>query len=602
MNEAGRLKRPLSMADIISAAVVCISLIGLIIRLPYCSAADCRDEIFNICQPYSLVLGVKHLVENWDFYQTGDVFSAPFLWLFVKITGNTDGIVLFSRYVFVFFLFLTFILFALIMRKTGDKRSVRCITASGLIFSTYIPMFQPVASYDTVSLMFCFLSSSCIISSLLTSDKKRHDVLMFLSGVFCALLIYSYQSALFLIPVFSLVIILTEMKLLKKDLKSSFKAFILYAAGGLAVFAIFLVFALFAGIDKLFFWNKDVNTLFLSVRPHFLSVSYLIKRIVDIAKAFVSRRATSLIVYAVLLTFYLLFRKKIKPLKYILPVLVVGYMFSLYIFIHIIKKEGNWYALSGFIFDLSLWAPVFYLGVPENRKKLCRTFLSVALPVSLSHYFIIAATEYFVEEKPENAGILLAVCSVLFIAFTFETVETERPKLKGVSSLVIASFVAVNVLSYGLFAYSGKPSYFYDYKIESGIYKGLYGKEKRDKKKEQQQKFFLSNLDENDKTLTADRIYTDFYLFSDLKPATSKLWGPSIKVTDDSYPDSVKCDWTNTLLYYEKVSGMPDVIVMSKDIINKQDIRIIEILDEQYHLHASSGDVLMYKINRAETN
>ena len=48
------------------------------------------DEVFNIEQAFRTVQGNVYLVENWEFYQTGDSFLYPFLKIFYMITGSTE--------------------------------------------------------------------------------------------------------------------------------------------------------------------------------------------------------------------------------------------------------------------------------------------------------------------------------------------------------------------------------------------------------------------------------------------------------------------------------------------------------------------------------
>ena len=54
------------------------------------------DEVLNIYISYiTAALGQRHLVENGYIFSMGDLFNLPFVYLFWRITGGTEGLVLF---------------------------------------------------------------------------------------------------------------------------------------------------------------------------------------------------------------------------------------------------------------------------------------------------------------------------------------------------------------------------------------------------------------------------------------------------------------------------------------------------------------------------
>jgi hypothetical protein len=60
-------------------------------------AAELTDEAFSIALPYRFVLGDKPFVDEISSAQTAGIIVLPFVWLFVKLTGGTTGLVLFCR-------------------------------------------------------------------------------------------------------------------------------------------------------------------------------------------------------------------------------------------------------------------------------------------------------------------------------------------------------------------------------------------------------------------------------------------------------------------------------------------------------------------------
>jgi hypothetical protein len=60
-------------------------------------AAELTDETFSIALPYRFALGDKPFVDEVSSAQTAGILVLPFVWLYVKLTGGTAGIVLFCR-------------------------------------------------------------------------------------------------------------------------------------------------------------------------------------------------------------------------------------------------------------------------------------------------------------------------------------------------------------------------------------------------------------------------------------------------------------------------------------------------------------------------
>lgn len=58
------------------------------------------DEVINVSLAYRLSLGQLPFYEAQEAFQTGAIILAPFLWLYTTVIGSTDGIILFSRFLY----------------------------------------------------------------------------------------------------------------------------------------------------------------------------------------------------------------------------------------------------------------------------------------------------------------------------------------------------------------------------------------------------------------------------------------------------------------------------------------------------------------------
>ena len=82
---------------------VSIFIIAALIWRIQCSISY-YDEVLNIYISYiTAALGQRHLVENGYIFSMGDLFNLPFVYLFWRITGGTEGLVLFIRFVYLGF-------------------------------------------------------------------------------------------------------------------------------------------------------------------------------------------------------------------------------------------------------------------------------------------------------------------------------------------------------------------------------------------------------------------------------------------------------------------------------------------------------------------
>ena len=76
--------------------------IGLYIyRLPY-GMADV-DETFYLSIPYRLCQGDALIVDEWHVSQLAGFLFYPIMWIYLKIVGSTEGIVLAFRCIYVVF-------------------------------------------------------------------------------------------------------------------------------------------------------------------------------------------------------------------------------------------------------------------------------------------------------------------------------------------------------------------------------------------------------------------------------------------------------------------------------------------------------------------
>ena len=170
-------KRGLTILIIVNALFLLLALF----RAMFCIAT--ADEAFNIGQALRTIQGNQYLVENWDYFQTGDSFLTPFLFVYCKITGSTEGIILFSRIVFIVLQLLLSVFIYKILSLFFDRRASAFAV---FIVATAVQLFLFNMWYDTWEVFFRLIGLFLIfyvISSFNKLSCKKALLLVFLAGV-----------------------------------------------------------------------------------------------------------------------------------------------------------------------------------------------------------------------------------------------------------------------------------------------------------------------------------------------------------------------------------------------------------------------------------
>ena len=149
--------------------IIAAVIVGALIWRIQCSISY-YDETLNIYISYmTAALGQRHLVENGYIFSMGDVFNLPFVYLFWRITGGTEGLLLFIRFVYLGFNLLLSFAFWKVFGKFYGKHSMILF---GLILITFFPGGMYTVSYDTAALFFSLLGGVMLLGSELRGNER----------------------------------------------------------------------------------------------------------------------------------------------------------------------------------------------------------------------------------------------------------------------------------------------------------------------------------------------------------------------------------------------------------------------------------------------
>lgn len=542
------------------------------------------DECFNIGEAYRMVLGQTSLVEIWDLFQTGDLFLVPFVWIFYTFTGSTDGIVLFVRLsYFIINLGLAVFLYKILSKRT-DSLIAACI---GLCTLTFAPFSLYYPWYDTFAVIFMLIGCLLLMYGAYAKKSKSKTVALVAAGIFHACMIYSYPTMIIAIFVLFCIFVVLQYKKYK-NIKGVLNDCKWYIAGAAGVLLIFLIYCLCVGFNNLFFLDSDIMSFNMSRR----SVPYtFIGVLTAIQKTFVTllnQMDTIALPTGVLIVFFvfsLIKKKNSKPLNIIV-------LLGIVILPLLCNLTAESVATINYMFYIFIWAPALclYLKDKEHRETAKKLILFLWIP-SLFSMIAVEFTAMNGGIKTEFGCYAGAVAAFAILGMAAKEQDFKIPKTAiniAVSSVVLLSLAASQTYLYwnNVFQYSSIDEC--TYRVESGIFKGIYAAPK-DTMYEKMQDVLNSVIDDEDETILCTDVTIYVYLFSSLKPCTAYLWRPYAKAEGEIN------DWSMTYEYFEKTGKTPDVIVSATTTFPNQPDSLKYMINTKYKVATQTGGMIVYK-------
>lgn len=239
----------------IYSTAICVIAVAIVIALLWriqCSISY-YDEVLNIYISYiTAALGQRHLVENGYIFSMGDLFNLPFVYLFWRVTGGTEGLLLFIRFVYLGFnLGLSLVFWKVFGKYYGKK----VMLLFGLILITFFPGGMYTVSYDTVALFFSLLGGVLLLGSEIRGNDKT-SIYRYFAGICHACMVYSYPLMAGVIVL--LMIGVTFYHICNKHMrrKELFRYWFPYFCGGMTVFGIFFLYVMYVGWENVIFFQE----------------------------------------------------------------------------------------------------------------------------------------------------------------------------------------------------------------------------------------------------------------------------------------------------------------------------------------------------------
>ena len=536
------------------------------------------DEPFNIGEAFRTVQGNKFLVENWDFFQTGDSFMYPFLKLFYMITGSTKGIVLYSRIIFIIIQILFSVFSYKILSNFFDKRAVMFTV---FLYTSAISLKLFNMWYDNWELLFRFIGLLLlfyVFENEETISKKKVYLICFIAGISHACMVFAYPT---MIVVFIFTICLCFFYNRKKSKKTHTIMALMYGLGALCVFAVFMVYALSVGIHNIFALNSSISTTSLdsSGRPSLVGLKYVRSKIYMFIICCYNRYKFSVCFFTLEIIVFKYLEKNKKSF------LLLYVMFVLGCAVHMVESGLMWDSLNSLLTYLSFHAPLFYKIKKRYNEaealKYKKMFWTIFVPSYLAGLaYAYTGLGYAGALKFASGARCASIITILLLFDIIRENKNNRLDSNVAFATVCTAIVCLNIVNLYYSGFQSTKPFRCNTVATSGVFAGLIDTKENVDKYEELETALNETIQEGDKTITCGSKAMMFYLMTDLKPNTN-TFGSLNGI------ESLK-------MYFDAYYGMSDIIILHKDSSEYKKDDFINYISQNYTLITEISDYLIY--------
>ncbi|WP_284643854.1 hypothetical protein [Paenibacillus silviterrae] len=508
---------------------------------------DFTDEAFYNSIPFIFSLGQVPFVDEINLLQTASFFTYPFIKLYIIFMGSSDGLVLFTRHLYFFFmLLLSYFIYNLVVKSINKDVAILVSLPS----VTFTPFNIPSLSYNTLGMGFLSIGLFLGVYTLQYVSNKKW---MVLTGLSLGFAVVAYPTLIMPIIFYALLLLLHSIR------KKVATPFLFFTVGGCLAVLPLLLIANIVGIKNILL-SYQYST---SVGVQGGSFSKVIENIETVYTMFNNKWVLVFTMFALCIS-YKYVKNLFSMLLLIFPFLAFDYdnyqhivasmVFIIYYallapFLLIYLRKD---VLSKRLF-LYGWVPSFIAGITTLWSS-SNGYKSAAIgifpgAIITSIYVILILTKLMQNNKSSNAAL--------------------KGLLKGVQLLYPLFLLMLLIMQQFSSVYRDDKIPLLTRKVDFGPYKGIYS---TDKKYD-----FMKNLTKDISRYPTDMkiLFYDYfpagYLFSTRIPAANTTWLISMK----SYPKIKK---SFNVSYYNDMATNPAIVVRMKKI----PFTSVEALDLDY--------------------
>ena len=531
-------------------------------RLYY--GVEISDEAFYVAEAYIISNGAIPFTNNFSVASGSFLLSSPIVKLFTAVSGGTEGIYLFMRQAFLIYKLLVSIVLVILFKRMFP---IKLAFLLPLPYFAMCPFSINNFSYNTISLSLLLMSCTMLLAACQKNERYAKQF-SFAGGVLMALNILSHPLNLFTaLYVFVLLIIIERIYF-----KTSIRSCLFFFGGLLAAIIVTAYLAIISGGLRPIF--EGISTI-LRERPRNhqkgVGFEYNLSTLFGMRHIFGIFVVSSVIALFFVLLFNILRKPRIRrnDAKTILVIsLLLAQTLNVAILIY---QYSNTADLTNNICISGIFIAVLLLFVCSFKKHIVFVLLFIAP-------FVVNYLLYMTQpDGLSGRGYILFPSIIVCIALTYVALENTHMPLLGIakksivihvgSILLTAVICSACVLNFYIYVYRDAPVHSLSYKMESGVFKGLYTLEERGKALIYLEQEIQKVTDSNDLVLFRDQS-PQAYLMTNAKHCAPSTWD-SLQYSygynnlfDESY------DSNNDFLlqeYFRAIGHEPDIIIYVQD-------------------------------------
>lgn len=432
---------------------------------------DWSDEGGYTAISYRFALGDKLFVDSWDITQLSAILTAPFCWLYFKIVGDTTGIILFMRILFICFLSCAGVYLFKSISKTFGRVAGYCVTG---IFLFFVPFGIGTFSYNTLSYIFNICISISLLNALNCNNQKLRYKYLFWSGILLSLCVLSYPTYL----ICSILYVGLVFFLFKGDCQKNTKRFISLSWFLLGVTIIFIFFIIyvsltsgfhdtFINISRLFTDEAHIRQSFINELNNAINLFF---------EAIPYKKILGLSFIGLFVISFIKFKKIDFKLFSQIVLLIITISLAMYHFIPI----KNSTSINLFVLFVGIVAPLMFVISPT--KNGLKIILLLWLPSFVGSIAVYCGTNNgFRGASYAMLGAVLASILLPFICY-----RQKKTNCKNIvdNIYIIILFLCATTIIFSFIVmrfevvYRDVPVLKATTQLKSGPYKGIYTTEK----------------------------------------------------------------------------------------------------------------------------
>ena len=477
---------------------------------------DVTDESFWIAEPFLVTKGAVPFADLWIQSPSTSLLIAPFVSLYELFAHERDGIYIYMMHIAVLFRAVVSLLIYIALKKRMDLAAAGAIPLA--MFCCAMGRLK-VLNYNMLSLYLLALAGALILDALQELKTAKAALLYGLTGIIMAGCALAHISQIINCAFFAVLLLCLERRRVK-----GVPLWCIYVLSGFAVALLTVIGMEAASGGKLFsglaILLKNNNYFEIPKLPFWTQV---MRSLYDL-KAF---GLPGFMCFCAILGMLYLFSQHNTDFREDLKKnCILSFAGSACALLGGLALKVGEYSSDYSTFILYLTVPVLLLVIEQKDRSVFYWLMIFWVPCLLS-WLSVSIIAY----APANYRYYtMTTGALLYIPLLSRTAKSAFTKThvgNAVTFLLTVCFMFSFLVASYRSIYSDDPIEYLDYRIESGVYKGMITSYERGKRIEQLETAIREATANTDSLLISD-LFPMGYLMADSVPFTPTTWDPPL--------------------------------------------------------------------------